>query len=181
MDEIVEWVAELDCEWVKRYPPVYVVSKLSANEHSSAHDQLVDCMALHGIDHVRAFGMPDVLPPQMYMDYRREISARKNRCFNCLKKGHYLGNCPVERRSPVEGSPFSPRLANYATLTSQYWRLNEHAKGNSDRCLNTGLVRLGDGDRSTEEEVYVSCYSCFTLEDRNRYGCSVYGSDLVWK
>jgi len=176
MDEVVEWAKTLDCEWVRRYPPAYVVSKLFANEHHSVHDQLVDCMAVYGIDQVRLVGMPEVIPIQTYVDYRREISARKNRCFNCLKKGHCLGNCPVERRLPVDHSPFSPRLANYATLTDHFRKLNERAKGNCDLCLNSGLAVSGPNP-----ETYVSCYSCFTLEDRNRYGCSVYVSDLVWK
>ena len=181
MDEIVEWAKTLDCEWVRRYPPAYVVSKLSAAENAM-RDQLVDCMAIHGLENVRLYGMPDELTPQMYVDYRREISARKNRCFNCLKKGHYLGNCPVPRILPMDHSPFSPRLANYATLTENYWRLNERAKGNCDLCLNSGLVVSGVcSDEGREDDVYVSCYSCFTLEDRNRYGCSVYGSDLVWE
>ena len=175
MDEMVEWAKTLDCEWVRRYTPVYVVSKLSADE-TPASDQVVDCMAIHGLENVRLYGMPAELPPQMYVDYRREISARKNRCFNCLKKGHCLGNCPIERRLPVEHSPFSPHLANYSTLTDHYRRLNKHANGNCDRCLNSGLVVSGPNP-----ETYISCYSCFTLEARNRYGCSVYVADLVWK
>ena len=175
MDEIVEWAKTLDNTWVRRYPPVYVVSKLSAAE-TPVSEQVVDCMAIYGIDHVRLCGMPDVLPPQMYVDYRREISARKNRCFNCLKKGHCLGNCPVDRRLPVDHSPFSPRLASYPTLTDHFRKLNERAKGNCDLCLNSGLVVSGPNP-----ETYISCYSCFTLEDRNRYGCSVYEDDLLWK
>jgi hypothetical protein len=182
MSEIVEWAATLESEWVKQHPPVYVVSKLSADEHHSVHDQLVDCMTVYGIDQVRLVGMPEILPPQMYVNYRREISSRKHRCFNCLKKGHCLGNCPVSRNIPVRHSPFSPRFANYATLTDHYWMLMERARGNCNLCFNSGLVVSGVGSEEvSEDDVYVSCYSCFTLEDRNRYGCSVYGADLVWK
>ena len=189
LEEIVDWASTLDIDWMRLYRPLYVISKLpfvnnreknKKIESDIIHNQILDCMAIYGVENVRCRDDPSTedLSPQKHIDYLREICRRKSRCFNCEKRGHSLGDCVAPRRLPIKDSPFSPDLVQYKTLTANYRTLAERARGNCDACKNTGLLRSAD---ISNGELYRSCHFCFTLEDRKKYGCTVYAEDLVWK
>lgn len=81
--------------WTKKYPPIKVIEIFKDCSHFDEDKYTIMYMSIYGIDNVRggSFCSINLQGAERYILHRM-ICNSTNKCFKCLKHGHYYLNCP---------------------------------------------------------------------------------------
>jgi predicted GIY-YIG superfamily endonuclease len=103
---ISEHFANNGSEFTRLYKPIRVVEVVSNADVLDEDKYTKAYMIKHGIDRVRggSYSMVE-LPNYKIQALRDELCTAENRCYRCMRKGHFGNNCYA--RTMVDGEPIT--------------------------------------------------------------------------
>lgn len=92
-------------QWTKKYKPISVINTFPVTSMFDEDNKVKELMSLHGIDNVRGGTYSQAYLMKEVKDLlEKELIHAEDKCFNCGKKGHFVGNCSVKVPTQVKSS-----------------------------------------------------------------------------
>ncbi len=107
-NRIVEHFEQYGSEWTYIFRPLRVVESFSSTNPLKEDEVTKKYMMMYGIDNVRggSYTAPD-LPDYKIQALEDEICSAENRCFRCMRPGHFANECDANQG--VFNAPIIPR------------------------------------------------------------------------
>lgn len=92
-------VAGNGASWTKKYKPLDIVSRVPMESPFQEDMTVLEYMLRYGIDNVRGGSYSQVrLPVDTVFNIRKQLCHAENKCFKCLKVGHFVSQCPLSKK-----------------------------------------------------------------------------------